>query len=215
MARPLRSRPALQHVRRPRPHARERTMPAPCVPAAPGVCWLPHREQRPAPALSPPEQGVTSRVVRPTLSSVVGGPRGGYAPASRSQVAEMRENGSRWKSAPPSIRESVLVLLVARVPAWLVALFVVVVDARPEANLRYEPALLFATALELAAACAYVQWLRRPLRRRLGRTDADVGDLGSLRNERSPHLGGLRSHRLESLASRGRVPSGPRPPRPP
>lgn len=85
-----------------------------------------------------------------------------------------------WKSAPPAIHESVLVALLARTPAWLVAFIVVLVGARPEANLRYEPALLVATAVELAGACVYVAWIRRPARRRLGRSEADIGDIGAL-----------------------------------
>lgn len=84
--------------------------------------------------------------------------------------------GMRWRSGPPAVPDSVTVLLLARIPAWLIALFVVLVDARPPENLRYEPRLLVLAALELGVLIGYML-VRRRLLPALGMDPASMRDM--------------------------------------
>jgi signal transduction histidine kinase len=69
---------------------------------------------------------------------------------------------------PAYIPSGFVVLFAARIPAWLIALTVVIVHVRPEYNLRYEPALLVFTFLQIVAGLLYVPLFRRRVQEWMG-----------------------------------------------
>ncbi len=79
--------------------------------------------------------------------------------------------------AAPVIASSVTVLFAARLPAWLIALSIVVADTRPADNLGREPTLLAVTLAQVAVTIAYAPLLRRRVLRRLGLREGARVDL--------------------------------------
>lgn len=75
---------------------------------------------------------------------------------------------SRRDFEPPYLATGVTFLFAARLPAWLIALAVILIDSRAEPNLRYEPLLLVLSLLQVVALIAYAPLIRPRLRRWIG-----------------------------------------------